>query len=303
MTRVAAATSEASAMSTDEPLVLVEVDEGVATLTLNSPQSVNAMSVAMHDVLLAQLKRLNPGDDVRVIRLRGAGRAFCAGADMSTIYDGFREPDDVREGDAWQLGEGRASIDREFLRTLAERHLWMWSYRKPIVAQVHGYCVAGGIELIGNCDVIFAADDARFGHPPSRAHGIPVTLGQWPFRIGMLRTKEMLFTGDLIDGTAAKEMGMVNHAVPADELDQTTLEFCQRIAKAPLDALTISKHATNRWFENAGIRSSVTSGADLDSLWHTGPAFESFVKIASEEGLKSALAWRDKPFTIPTIHQ
>lgn len=283
-------------MSADDPLVLLEVAEGVATLTLNSPQSLNAMSMEMHEQLLSHLKALNAGDDVRVIRLRGAGRAFCAGADMSTIYEGFLENRAPRKGEAWELGEARISVDREFLRTLAERHLWMWSYRKPIVAQVHGYCVGGGIELIGNCDIVFAATDAQIGHPPSRAHGIPVTLGQWPFRIGMLRTKELLFTGDLVDGTAAERMGMVNHAVPADELDSSTLAFCERIAKAPLDALTVSKHVTNRWFENAGIRSSVTSGADFDAIYHAGPAFDEFVRIASQESLRSALHWRDKPF-------
>jgi enoyl-CoA hydratase len=289
-------------MSARDPLVVLDVDEGVATLTLNSPESLNAMSVAMHDELIAHLDELKPGDDVRVIRLRGAGRAFCAGADMSSIYDGFSEPATSRDGAPWELGESHVSVDREFLRDLGERHLAMWSYRKPIVAQVHGFCIGGGVELMGSCDIVFASKDARIGHPPSRAHGIPVTLGQWPFRIGMLKTKEMLFTGDLIDGTAAEEMGMINHAVDVDELDATTLSFCKRIAKGPLDALTVSKHATNRWFENAGIRSSVASGADLDSIWHTGPAFAAFVKIAREEGIRSALEWRDSPFLATEDH-
>lgn len=285
-------------MTDTDPLVLVEVANGVATLTLNQPGTLNALSVELHDALLNELKILNDGDDVRVIRLRGAGSSFCAGADMGKIYDSFFDERDPSGDSAAELGEARISIDREWLRDLAERHLWMWSYRKPIIAQVHGYCIGAGIELIGSCDIIMAADDAQLGHPPARAHGIPVTLGQWPIRIGIARTKELFFTGDLVDGKAAEQMGMVTHAVAPDDLDRRTLEFCERIAQVPLDALTVIKHATNRWFENAGLRTSVTSGADFDSIYHGAPAFDRFITMAREQGLKEALRWRDAPFSV-----
>lgn len=282
-----------------ERRVSVEIDEGVATITLNQPDSLNALSVELHDDLLATLKDLNAGDEVRVIRLRGAGRAFCAGADMTSIYDGFFNEVEQATGEPWELGESRVAIDREWLRDLAERHLWMFSYRKPIVAQVHGYCLGAGIELIGASDIVFAAKDARLGHPPMRAHGVPPTLGQWPYRIGILKTKELMFTGDMVTGEEAEQLGMVNHAVDAEVLDEVTLEYCKRVAKTPLDALTVAKHATNRWFENAGYRSSVISGADLDAIYHGAPAFDEFIRIAREEGIQAALAWRDQPYGTP----
>jgi enoyl-CoA hydratase len=179
---------------------------------------------------------------------------------------------------------------------MVDRWLWMWSYRKPIVAQVQGYCLAGGGELVGACDIVFAAEDARFGHPASRALGIPPTLGMWPAKIGMLKTKELLFTGDMIDGREAERIGMVNRAVPVDRLDDEAMAFCKRIAQLPLDALSVHKHVTNRWFEIAGLRTAAAEGAEFDAIYHETPAAKEFNRLAGEQGLKSALAWRDDPF-------
>jgi enoyl-CoA hydratase len=194
------------------------------------------------------------------------------------------------------LGESRIAIDREILRKVADDILWIWSYRKPIVAQVHGYCLAGGVQLVGACDIVFAAHDALLGHPPARAHGVPTTLGMWPVKIGMLKTKELLFTGDLIDGREAERIGMINRAVDPDELDDVTLRFCHRIAKVPLDALTAIKHLTNRWFEVAGLRTAAAEGAEFDAIYHQAPSFDEFLRIASTEGIKAAVEWRDRPF-------
>jgi enoyl-CoA hydratase len=276
--------------------VLVEVEEGVATLTLNRPEKLNAISGAMRDDLHAALRELNPGDAVRVVRLKAAGRAFCAGYDLSPERNRPAEHQAARGTKAWELGESRIARDREGLRESVERWLWIWSYRKPIVAQVHGYCLAGGGEMIGACDIVFAAKDARFGHPAGRALGIPPTLGMWPAKIGMLRTKDLLFTGDMIDGVEAERIGMVNRVFPADELDTATLAYCRRIAKVPLDALSVHKHVTNRWFELAGLRTAAAEGAEFDAIYHETPSFREFAQISRERGLKSALAWRDEPF-------
>ncbi len=279
--------------------VLVDIDEasGVATLTLNRPEKLNAISEGLRADLEAALWDLNPGDTVRVIRLKGAGRAFCAGYDLTPRPGGFSRGEIERRGTAaWALGESRIAGDREGLRQSVDRWLGMWSYRKPIVAQVHGYCLAGGGEMIGACDIIFAGDDARFGHPAARGLGIPPTLGMWPVKIGMLKTKELLFTGDMIDAAEAHRIGMVNRVVPIDRLDEECLAFCQRIAQLPLDALTVHKHVTNRWFELMGLRTSAAEGAEFDAIYHETPSYFEFGKIAREKGLKSALAWRDTPF-------
>jgi enoyl-CoA hydratase len=276
--------------------ILVETDGPVATITLNRPEKLNALSMGLREDLESALRELNPGDAVRVVRIRAAGRAFCAGYDLTPGRPRPAATAQERGTKAWELGESRIAMDRQGLREMVDRWLWMWSYRKPIVAQVQGYCLAGGGELVGACDIVFAAEDARFGHPASRALGIPPTLGMWPAKIGMLKTKELLFTGDMIDGREAERIGMVNRAVPADRLDDEAMAFCKRIAQLPLDALSVHKHVTNRWFEIAGLRTAAAEGAEFDAIYHETPAAKEFNRIAGEQGLKSALAWRDDPF-------
>ncbi len=276
--------------------ILVTAENGVATILLNRPEKLNALSMGLQEDLQAALRELNPGDDVRVIRIKANGRAFCAGYDLTPNTRRRAAASESTGTQAWELGESRVALDRESLRQSVDRWLWMWSYRKPIVAQVHGFCLAGGGELVGACDIVFAAEDAKFGHPASRALGIPPTLGMWPAKIGMLKTKELLFTGDMIDGTEAARIGMVNHAVPADELDDRVTAFCNRIAQLPMDALSVHKHVTNRWFEIAGIRTAAAEGAEFDAIYHETAAFREFGRRASTEDLKAALAWRDAPF-------
>ncbi len=277
--------------------LLVDIDGPVATITLNRPEKLNAISQGLRDDLEAALRELNPGDAVRVIRLKAAGRAFCAGYDLTPERGALNWRPNQRTGDnAWQLGESRIALDREGLRQSVDRWLWMWSYRKPIIAQVHGWCLAGGGEMIGACDIVFAAHDARFGHPAGRAIGIPPTLGMWPIKIGLLKTKELLFSGDTIDGVEAERLGMINRALPLDELDEQAMAYCQRIAQVPLDGLSVHKHSANRWFEIMGLRTAAAEGAEFDAIWHEAPSIAEFSNKARQEGLKAALEWRDDPF-------
>ena len=277
--------------------LLVDIDGPVATITLNRPEKLNAISQGLRDDLEAALRELNPGDAVRVIRLKAAGRAFCAGYDLTPERGALNWRPNQRTGDnAWQLGESRIALDREGLRQSVDRWLWMWSYRKPIVAQVHGWCLAGGGEMIGACDIVFAAQDARFGHPAGRAIGIPPTLGMWPIKIGLLKTKELLFSGDTIDGVEAERLGMINRALPLDELDEQAMAYCRRIAQVPLDGLSVHKHSANRWFEIMGLRTAAAEGAEFDAIWHEAPSIAEFSNKARQEGLKAALEWRDDPF-------
>jgi enoyl-CoA hydratase len=284
---------------TDYANVLVESDGPVATITLNRPEQLNAMSTGLLDDLYGALRELNPGDDVRVIRLRGAGRAFCPGYDLSPTagYAGRHKADGEPGTAMADMGESSVARDREGLRQMIERWLWMWNYRKPIIAQTHGYCLSGGLDLIGSCDIVFAAEGTLFGHPAARGMGIPVTIGTMPTRIGAAATKELLFTGDLIDAHEAKEMGLVRRVLPADELDAYTLAFCQRVAMNPLDVLSVHKHVTNRCLEVMGIRVAALEGAEFDAIAHLTPAFKEFGRRTNEDGLRAALAWRDGPYS------
>ena len=277
--------------------VLVDVEGPVATITLNRPEKLNALSEGLRRVLHSALAELNPGDSVRVIRIRGAGRAFCAGYDITPDDNDFQFVPSRRSGDqAWELGESMVAMNREHLRDSIERWLSIWSYRKPIIAQVHGWCLAGGNDLVGSCDLIFASESARFGHPAGRALGQPPTLGMWPVKIGMLKAKEMLFSGDTIDGVEAERIGMVNRVYGEDALDAETMAYCQRIAQVPLDGLTVHKHSVNRWAELMGVRMSAIEGAEFNAIFAEAPTIAEFGKISRSKGLKAALEWRDDPF-------
>ena len=277
--------------------VLVDVEGPVATITLNRPEKLNALSEGLRRDLHSALAELNPGDSVRVIRIKGAGRAFCAGYDITPDDNDFQFVPSRRSGDqAWELGESMVAMNREHLRDSIERWLWIWSYRKPIIAQVHGWCLAGGNDLVGSCDMIFASESARFGHPAGRALGQPPTLGMWPVKIGMLKAKEMLFSGDTIDGREAERIGMINRVYGEDELDAETMAYCQRIAQVPLDGLTVHKHSVNRWAELMGVRMSAIEGAEFNAIFAEAPTIAEFGRISRSKGLKAALEWRDDPF-------
>ena len=279
--------------------LLIDIDGAVATITFNQPDLLNPIDDNAMGTLLEALEELDDGDAVRVIRLKGAGRAFSAGGDLRSIYEKFDyKPTRTGDGPA-ELGGSRAEMDRNWLKILIKQFLALAAYRKPVIAQVHGYCIGGGIELIGASDVIFAAEDAKFGHPPIRAHGILPTFGGWPFRLGALKTKELIFSGDLIDGKEAERIGMINRAIPADRLDDYTMAYCQRISNTPLDALSIGKHWTNRWFELAGAVTAAMEGAEFDAVLHATPAFDEFVRIAKADGVGAAIAWRDAAFKTP----
>jgi enoyl-CoA hydratase len=184
------------------------------------------------------------------------------------------------------------------MRELVDSWLWMWNYRKPIIAQTQGYCLSGGLDLIGVCDIVFAAEGTRFGHPAARGLGVPPMMGMLPMKIGAAATKELLFTGDLVDARSAKELGIIQHVVPAAELDERVMALCQRIAIQPLDMLTVHKHTTNRWMELQGVRTAAYESADYDAIAHLSPATREFARRSREEGLRSALTWRDAPYAV-----
>jgi enoyl-CoA hydratase len=288
----------------------VEIDGPVATITLNRPEALNSLSGGLMDDYAAALAALNKGDAVRVIRLRGAGRAFCTGYDISGRAKPSGDASGAGEAAAAfpvtapvpdephiaHFGEGRSVLEREFLRERIEYWLRLWNYRKPVIAQVHGYCLSGGLDLLATTDITFAAAGTRFGHPAARGVGIPLLLGMLPLKVGASRTKHLLFTGDLVEAAEAREWGLVDFVESPDQLDAVTARYCQRVAMQPLDSLSIHKHVTNRWMEIMGARLGSYEGAEFDTLYHTSPVYGEFVRRIAEGGLKTALDWRDGPY-------
>ncbi|MGA2409251.1 MAG: enoyl-CoA hydratase-related protein [Candidatus Binataceae bacterium] len=269
-------------MANFETIIYEKVEDKIWRLTLNRPEKLNAMSQKLLREFDEAISQFEADPEASVIIIRGAGRAFCAGYDLQ----GTQQP-----GSAFTV-----SSDRAGLQKIVERWQRLWALGKPTIAQVHGFCLAGATELAGHCDIVFASEDAQFGHPAGRSLGILPTLSMWPTLMGPRKTKEYFFTGDLMTAKEALEWHLVNRVFPKDQLEQETLAYARRVALVPLDLLTLHKAAVNRLLEVQGIRALEQSAADLDCIAHQTETVKSWMKASRERGLKAALGERDKPF-------
>ncbi len=274
-------------------------EERIATVTLNRPEKLNSLNQKLRDELDMVIDDLETDDDTRVVIFKGAGRAFSAGYDMggaqrapgAPLYDvGGRGMDQAR------LPSTGASWMRRMFHLSGERWLRLFNIRQCTIAQVHGYCLSGGVDFIGVCDIVFAAEDAQIGQPQARAMGHLHTFALWPIHIGMRKTKEWLFTGNSMSGTEAERIGLVNTAVPLDRLEEEVLKYARQVAKVSLDWIYAHKDITNRWFQAMGMYAGIRSANDMDATLVHSPISQEFGRRIQEEGLKAALEWRDGPF-------
>lgn len=271
--------------------VLYEVRNKVAYITLNRPERRNALSEPMMADIEAAVEKADNDQGVKCLVVKGTGQAFCSGYDLGG-FDPHAEEAGTDEPPLALLLKGMYMLRRN-------GDWWMkvfWNMKKPVIAQVHGYCLAGGNDLAGVCDLIYAADDAQFGMPQARALGIPHTFGLLPLTIGMRRSKEMAFTGDTVTGREAERLGMINHAVPGDELDEAVTRMAERVALMPMEMLMVNKWGINRFYEIMGVDAMVRSTNEWDAIASHNSRFAEFVRIVGEEGLKAALTWRDAPW-------
>lgn len=262
-----------------DDLVLYDRRGPSAWITLNRPAKLNAMTYALVDQLEAAIDRAEADDEVRVVVVRGAGRAFCAGYDL--------------EQEAAELAPTITEWHEVLARDVAVT-MRLWSLSKPTIAAVHGWCLAGGMEVAMACDLMICTDDARFGEPEVRYGSGPVTL-LMPFLLGERRTRELLLTGDTIDAATALDWGLANRVVPADRLEDEVAEWVARIAPTPLRVLQLTKQALNRAQKVAGLLEAVEANLDLSAMLNGAqtPEQEAFDELVRTEGLKAALAWRD----------
>ena len=265
-----------------EQVVLYERRGPAAWITLNRPEKLNALSVELVRELRAAIRRAAGDDEVKVAVVTGAGRAFSAGFDMSEEAEAR-----IEGAERW----------RRVLEDDVELTLELWSLPKPTIAAVRGWCLAGACELAMACDLIVAAEDARFGEPEVRYGSGPVTL-LMPFLLGQKKTNELLFTGDAIDAREAERVGLVNRVVSAEELEPAVEELVRKIAPTPLPVLRLTKLALLRAYEAMGLRSAVLSNLDLSAILNSAdtPEQRQFDEIVAAQGLKAALAWRDSRY-------
>jgi enoyl-CoA hydratase len=272
-----------TAAETPEAVLLSDDVGPVRRLTLNRPKALNALSAELIGALSGALEAAAADDGVRVVVIRGAGRAFCSGYDLSEdAAAGTKDSAD------W-FGE---------LRESAERMLEILDHPKPVIAQVHSYCLAGGCDLMMVCDLCVCSDDARFGEPEIRFGSGVVTMVM-PWILGPRKSKELLFTGeDRISAEEALRIGLVNRVVGRDDLDAATLSLANDIAKNDPFAISMEKRAINRVWDVAGFREAIAANVELDVLIETAdlPERAEFRRITLEEGLRKAIEWRDARF-------
>jgi enoyl-CoA hydratase len=273
----------------------IGTDARVGRITLNRPEKMNALSQELMFELSDALHDFEADSSVRVIILRGAGRTFSAGYDLTPSRGGA---DAVVRRHKSVDDKGRRLLMgiRTGMQQITDIHMYFWNMAKVTIAQVHGYAVAGGCELAMMADLVVAAEDAQLGHPGLRGLGTSRTGVIWPLVIGMRKAKELYYTGENVTGKEAEEIGMINYAWPLDELDQRTLAFADRIANMSADHLAILKTNMNRFYENMGIYSSVRSSTDLDAAGQFTEFSYQYQDQMREKGLKDALQWRDGPY-------
>ena len=266
--------------------VLYAVEGRVATLTLHRPDRLNAIVPALIADLDAALDRAQADDAVHAIRLRGAGRVFCAGYDIDWGSEVMLDA----EADApWDPIRDYQTMSR-FVRA----YMRLWESPKPVIAQVHGFCVGGGTDFALCSDLIVCAEDAYIGYPPARVWGSPTT-SMWVYRLGLERAKRLLLTGDALTGRKAAEWGLASEAVPADELDAAALSLAERVALLPRNQLHMMKLLVNQAYEQMGLRVTQLIGTLLDGDARHTPEGVAFSRRA-QESVAAAVAERDAPF-------
>ncbi|MDX6657502.1 MAG: enoyl-CoA hydratase [Solirubrobacteraceae bacterium] len=267
-------------------LVHLEFDSPVATLTLNRPERMNTITNEFIADFRHAFSEALSDDQTRVIRLRGAGRSFCAGYDIDWGAEAMR---DAEAGAPWD-----PMADLRMMSRFVDTYMALWRSPKPVVAQVHGFCVGGGTDFALCSDLIVCAEDARIGYPPARVWGSPTTA-MWTYRLGLERSKRLLLTGDPLDGRRAVEWGLASECHPEAELDAATLALCHRIALLPANQLQMMKLLVNQVIEQMGLNTTQLIGTLLDGAARHTPEGVAFSRAALDD-VRAAVRDRDAPF-------
>lgn len=255
---------------------------GVRRITLNRPEKRNALNHPLRGQLLQALREGDQDGAVRVQIVRGAGPSFSAGYDLGGGNEGQEMPFYTPPGEG------------DWPRHVTESWMSIWDLSKPVIAQVHGYCLAGGSELATGCDLVYIAEDAQMGYPAVR-FGVPdMHFHAW--FLGMRRAMEMMMTGDSISGVEAVELGWANRAFPVEDLDERVVEIASRIAKMPADIVALNKRIVHRGMEVMGLRTAIRVGTELCALGTHQKSLRDFVANAQQQGLTTALTNRDGVF-------
>jgi enoyl-CoA hydratase/carnithine racemase len=269
-----------------------ETGDGVRQIVLTRAAEYNTITPALRDELAAAIDDADADHDVRVILLRAEGPAFCAGygLDWSTAAQADESKRIASGGRVWD-----SVADYRMMKTFVDTYMKLWYAQKPTIAAVHGWCIAGGTDMVLCADMIVAGESASFGYPPSRVWGTPTTA-MWVYRMGLERAKRYLLTGDQITARKAVDLGLILEVVPDDQLQAHALGLARRMALVPVSQLVMLKLLCNQTAEHMGMASTRLIGTLFDGVArHTQEGLD-FVKRADEVGFRQAVRERDDPF-------
>jgi enoyl-CoA hydratase len=268
-------------MSDYKHIVVEDPEAGVRRIALNRPNKRNALSNALRSELFDALRKADLDPSIGAIIIKGNGPCFSAGYDLAQA-PGEPLPRHVAPGEGiWP-------------RHLVDGWFEMWDMATPVIAQVHGFCLAGGSELATACDLVYCAEDAQIGYPPVRAMSTP-DCAYHPWVMGMRHAMEMMLTGDSISGIEAAESGYANRAFPADKLEEEVLGVARRVAKIPRDLQALNKRVVHRAMEVMGARAAIRSATEIQALcFHQQSSREYMKKM--RESVTKALDERDSKF-------
>ena len=272
----------------DYQFINYEAADGIGRVMLDRPEKLNALSRELQDELVDCMQRADDDPEVRVMTLRGSGRAFCAGYDITP-------PATPEAQEAAQLARDNIRLDIHRMKRTPTTMNSILNLSKPVIAGVHGYCIAGGTDLAMHCDIIIAADDAQIGFPPVRSMGAPPTH-MWTYMVGPQWAKWFLLTGESISGKRAEEIGLVWKSIPGEGLDAAVDELAGTMARIPWELLAANKSIVNKAMDLMGRTTLQHIAAETDAIAHQAPIVKEFARMSREEGLKAALDWRDGPF-------
>ena len=254
----------------------------VRRITFNRPEKRNALNHALRGEIMAALREADQDPSVRVMILRGAGKCWSAGYELGGGNEGLDLP--------WYTAGG----DGHWPRHVTDGWMSIWDLAKPVIAQVHGYCLAGGSEMATGCDLIYVAEDAKIGYPAVR-FGVPdMHFHAW--FMGMRTALEMMLTGDSISGAEAARLGWANRAFPLADLEPAVIEMASRIAQVEPELAQLNKRIVHRQMEISGLRTGIRAGTEMCALGTHTEALKRFVNEMRTKGLTQALSERDSPF-------
>lgn len=269
--------------------LLYKTAGAIATVTLNRPEQLNTIVPPMPDEIEAAIGLAERNPDIKVIILRGAGRAFCAGYDFGGGFQHWGES--MMTDGRWDPGKDFAMVSaRETAPT--QKFMAIWRSSKPVIAQVHGWCVGGASDYALCADLVIASEDAVIGTPYSRMWGTYLS-GMWMYRLSFSKAKWHSLTGRPLSGRQAAEIELINEAVPFDRLESRVAEIADELARIPLSQLRAQKLIVNQAYENMGLASTQLLGGILDGLMRNTPDALAFIETAETRGVRAAIEQRD----------